>query len=689
MATDFSNMVYDPATGTTKRRNLPYLNENEANQGYLPYTGQNYNPSDIEQGNVNVMGAAQQAALSQPKTTAIQDQTTEMTQKLMTDPNMGRDWLKYNAGMMSKFDTDRASGIKAFQEENTGMGGAGQVQKNLIDLALQQNLDRGLYENELEKEAYEEGMKNYLEALGKGQTQGEYLDTAQQNYINNLLKVRESYEGERSQESNETLQRELTAVNITSGEKIAGMEIASREKVAADSNYLTQQGIDLQSATLYGYDKPDGTHIYGQAELSGKKFAIESKTLENQTTELFGGMIDTDGDGIKDKQIFGKYDLLSSEDKREADKLYGYDVKNAKGNVVGHISGALQLEADRVDIEKQGLEIDKAKIYGYDRDDGTHVDGELDIAMKQQGIDLERLGIDKNTAYGYVQTDADGNPVIGNDGKPVRVKGSLELQTEEMTVKTLLAKLEERRVDTADIESTYNFINNEIESGRASPDSAMNYLNNVLKKNGVELTEADKNAVFAEVAQDFKIQQYQFALANPDLSQFDANGGFAGLTEEGNRVFNNYIGSTLYGEATPVAGGENLAERGITSPDYLLEMQADDLAVFLRNADNPNNQNNQIYQQAAAKAPTFSPSIRSRARNTLIVDAAQEDVVNVGGRLMVITRGNHKSGTGRAHQEFEIMDVATGIKKIFTGLASTDNSVLNFDSWASSLATGE
>jgi hypothetical protein len=692
MATDFSNMVYDPATGTTKRKNqnLPYLNENEANQGYLPYTGgeQDYTPGALEQGNINVMGTAQTTALNQPQTTAMQDKTTEMTQKLMTDPNLGQDWQKYNTGMMSKFDADRASGLKEYKEANVGMGGAGQVQEGIVDLALSRNLDRGLFENELEQQAYEKGRQNYLEALGQGRTQGEYLDTAQQNYINNLLNVRGAYEGERAQTSNEALQRELTAANITSSEKIAGMDIASREKIAADSNYLTQQGIDLQSATLYGYDRPDGTHIYGQAELSGMKFGLESKDLDNQTVELFGGMVDTNGDGIKDKQIFGKYDLLSNEDKREADKLYGYDVKDAAGNTVGRIPGALELERDRVDIEKQGLEIDKAKIYGYDKADGTHVDGELDLAMKSQGIDLERLGIDKNTAYGYVQTDENGNPVIGADGKPVRVKGALELQTEEMTVRTLLAQLEERRVDTAEIESVYNFINGEIEAERASPDAAMDYLNGVLKKNGVELKEADKNAIFAEVAQDFKVQQYQFALANPDLGTFDALGNFIGLTEEGNRVFSNYVGSTLYGESTPVAGGEDLAEWGITSPDQLLGMRPEDLSLFLRNADDPNNQNNQMYQQAAAAAKTISPRIDSKARNTITLDANTGDVVNAGGRLMVITKGNLWSTTGRNHDEFEIMDIATGTKKLFTGLSSSDDSVNNFDSWVASLTTG-
>jgi len=695
MATDFTNMVYDPQTGTTKKKQNPYLNPNETSQGYLPYTGQDYTPQNLEQGNQNVMGTAQQAALSQPQNTAIQDQTTQMTQKLMADPNMGRDWTGYNKAQMSKFDADRASGVKAFKETNAGMGGAGQVQDNLIRMALTQNTDRGLLENELEQQAYEKGMQNYITALGQGREQGQYLDESQQNYINNLLNVRGAYEGERAQTSAEALQRELTAANIMSSEKIAGMDIASSERIAQDRNVLDKYGIDVQKAQYEGYDLPNGQHVYGQGELAGMKFGLESKDLENQTIELFGGMIDTNGDGVPDKQVFGKYDLLNAADKRDADQLYGYDVRDAAGNVIGHVNGSLQLENDRTAIEAQGLALDRAKIMGYDKDtngDGvpdTHIDGELDLAMKQQGIDLQRLGLDKDAAYGYIQTDADGNPVMDENGNPVRVKGSLELKVEELGVERMLAELQRRSVDTAEIESIYGFINNEIDAGRASPDDALDYLNFVFEKNGVSLTEADKNAIYGEIAQDFKAQEYQFALANPELANFDDQGNFIDFTEEGKRVFSNYANSTLYGGAAPTVGGGNVAPYYIAAgkiydSENKKEVSASDLAIAFRNADNPDNQNNEKYQQFVANAKTFSPRISSTGSNTIgYGDVGLGDVVNVGGRLMVITS---KKRNGRV-DNFTIMDVASGESKYFDGFSSSDDTVRNFDAWAAKFNT--
>ncbi|MBN1294361.1 MAG: hypothetical protein JXB48_21170 [Candidatus Latescibacteria bacterium] len=699
MTTDFSNMVYDPVTGTTKRKNntdLPYLNPNETSQGYLPYKPKDYNPADLEQGNKNVMGTAQQAALTQPQNTAMQDQTTQMTQKLMTDPNMGRDWGKYNTGMMSKFDADRASGIKQYKEANTGMGGAGQVQDNLVRLALQQNLDRGLYENELENQAYEKGMENYLSALGQGREQGQYLDEAQQNYINNLLNVRGAYEGERSQESSNALQKELTAANIASAQKIAGMEIASREKLAADQNYLTQQGINLQSAGLYGYNRQDGTHVYGTAELSAMKFGLESKDLENQTVELFGGMVDSNGDGVPDKQIFGKYDLLSAADKREADTLYGYDVTDTAGNVVGRVSGTLQLQNDRSDIERQGLELDKAKVFGYWKDtngDGaadTYVDGELDLALKNYGLDIEQIGIDKDTAYGYVQTDENGNPIIDPDGKPVRIKGTMEIQVEKLGVEKLLANLQERQINTDEIEQVYNYINDQVAIGNASPVDAFNFVKNVVSEYGATLTEADKNAIYGELAQDFKVQQYQFALTNPDFAEWDENGNFVNLTDEGMKYFGNYVNSTLYGESIiPTIGGSTgyfntagyqLSDNRVVRDDGQ-NVNPYDLAIAFKNANDQNNKNYQQYQTITANAKTISPRIKSTGYNTLDIGADTGDVVNVNGRLMVIL---NKKRNGRV-DNFEIMDVASGTKKYFDAFSSGTNSVNNFNDWVNTL----
>ena len=42
---------------------------------------------------------------------------------------------------------------------------------------------------------------------------------------------------------------------------------------------------------------------------------------------------------------------------------------------------------------------------------------------------------------------------------------------------------------------------------------------------------------------------------------------------------------------------------------------------------------------------------------------------------------------GREHDEIELMDVATGTKKLFTAISNADNSVVSIGNWASNLGS--
>ena len=99
----------------------------------------------------------------------------------------------------------------------------------------------------------------------------------------------------------------------------------------------------------------------------------------------------------------------------------------------------------------------------------------------------------------------------------------------------------------------------------------------------------------------------------------------------------------------------------------------------------PNNKNNSVYTEMLNSAPAPDMAINSRGNNTLRGIPAAGSVIKVGNRLMVITNGKHRSKTGRNHDRFEIMDISTGTKKMFTGL-NKNSSVSNLGSWADGLA---
>jgi len=204
----------------------------------------------------------------------------------------------------------------------------------------------------------------------------------------------------------------------------AEKERVSREKIAQDEILIKQQGLTLEQARLYGYTDAAGNHVSGTAELAAKALGLQEKTLELQKQELFGY---TDENGVYHK---GKYDFMNEESKREADRLYGYQIKDENGNVIGTVAGELQLKSDQIEIEKQGLKLSEAKLFGYEKDtngDGipdTHVDGEMDLNMKKFGLEEKSYEDNRLKVFGGI------DPVTGQI-----IKGEMQLAAEELGLK--------------------------------------------------------------------------------------------------------------------------------------------------------------------------------------------------------------------------------------------------------------
>jgi len=123
---------------------------------------------------------------------------------------------------------------------------------------------------------------------------------------------------------------------------------------------------------------------------------------------------------------------------------------------------------------------------------------------------------------------------------------------------------------------------------------------------------------------------------------------------------------------------------------YTLEIaqnsDAESVAKNLRNADQPNNQNNAIYEQLAAEAPTMSMSITDHLRNKIGGGLPTGSMINIGGRLMKVVKEVYWDEAGRNDQRIDIMDVATGVTKSFNGMRNDSSSVETIDGWAAGLA---
>jgi hypothetical protein len=175
----------------------------------------------------------------------------------------------------------------------------------------------------------------------------------------------------------------IAGMNISSNKDIAQMQINSAEKLAADKNWLDQQNIDLNHASIYGYTDASGNHVPGSMEIAQKRFGLESDTLQLQKEEI--------------KQ---KYALLNAEDKRAADAFYGYDSNDSEGNSIHHL-GTSDLAAAELELKQQGLSLEEAQLKGYTDASGNHVAGNLETAAQSLGLQAKSVQGQLDEIYGY------------------------------------------------------------------------------------------------------------------------------------------------------------------------------------------------------------------------------------------------------------------------------------------------
>ncbi|MFA6152916.1 MAG: hypothetical protein WC716_16460 [Chitinophagaceae bacterium] len=324
-----------------------------------------------------------------------------------------------------------------------------------------------------------------------------------------------------------------TGMQTTSAERIATANNNTDLAIAKDRNWIDQQGINIQTASLMGYTDANGNHVAGTAENTATELGLKGKTVDAQFGELFG--TDRDGNpiiGSDGQPVKGKMELLSGEDKRNAEKMYGYyqdlngDGKPDTGDPKAFVRGELQLENDKVDIEKQGLKMGEAALYGYYKDlDGNgepdvnnpeaFVKGSAEIAQGRFGLETKTYEDNRIELFGV---DSNGNKVMGEDGKPL--KGRFELlNDQDKREATALYGGTVKGADGKDI-----FVPGSMQLERDKVD---------IQQQGMNLEEAKIKGYYKDINNDGKIDATD--KANPDayvMGELSIAGKEIGLKED-------------------------------------------------------------------------------------------------------------------------------------------------------------
>jgi hypothetical protein len=262
--------------------------------------------------------------------------------------------------------------------------------------------------------------------------QRNYLKTKQQQDVAiGGIGVESAEQGLKDQQQASIMSRIASGYNVDRINQELGTDLTPEEYAQMRTNtdtYFTSKGIDMQEASLYGYDTTDANgnkvHIEGSLEISKGQFELQGNTFEEQKKEMWGWTDPKTG-----KVYAGKYDLLSDENKRAADAMYGYDTRDSKGEIL-HVMGTLELQNSADLIAKQGISLQDAQINGAWVNDGkggkVWAPGSIAINAQKMGLEVSSLyGFTYNADTGEVVTDPEEIARLGD--RTVKVDGALVL----------------------------------------------------------------------------------------------------------------------------------------------------------------------------------------------------------------------------------------------------------------------
>ena len=284
-------------------------------------------------------------------------------------------------------------------------------------------------------------------------------------------------------EKNRKATKEVTGMQITSTEKIANANIVSNEKINANKDALTAQGLSIDAAKVYGFTDPaTGQHVMGSLEIAAGELGLKGKTLEEQQKELWGW---TDAGGVRHA---GKYDLLDAEGKRAADALYGANIGGK------HIRGSLENDSMIADLKARETQVGVDSFYGYTDASGNYVKGSGQIAADAFGLKSRELADQEAELFGYVNpTTGEFVPgkmeLLTNEDKRAaanlygyedpftgqHVMGTLELQADKNTIERQGLTIQEARVKGY-TNSKGEHVMGELELGKFSEENKTNIL---------------------------------------------------------------------------------------------------------------------------------------------------------------------------------------------------------------------
>jgi hypothetical protein len=181
-----------------------------------------------------------------------------------------------------------------------------------------------------------------------------------------------------------TGQKDIVNLQLSAQQNMQNQSLGLQERIANRQIDLSQQGLNLQSAQLYGYTNEFGNHVSGSLEIAQQTLGLQGKTLQDQENELYGY------DDANGNHVAGKIENMNESQKLQAAQVYGYN-----DPVTGkHVNGTLENQQMLSDIQSKSF-------FGYTDQNGNYIAGSGEIAAKQFDLQAKTFEDQEKELYGY------------------------------------------------------------------------------------------------------------------------------------------------------------------------------------------------------------------------------------------------------------------------------------------------
>jgi len=603
MAT-FSDMEIDPTTGLAKVKNttgttgattgatgtstgttgattpqLPYMDANGNSSQLLQYKPQaSPTTAQLDAGNNSVMGAAQQSAIAQSNPNdSITAGTQKLTQSLLNNPNQGYDPTSYNANQLANYDQQQQQQVKQFKQQNGDMGGAGEVQQNLLKTMLDSSLGRSNLDNTLNMQAIDKAKQNTIDALTQGRDQTTSQDAHTQAAISNLLNTRNAYESTRAQDSSQNFTADQTTkaqtfqagqssldraqqLLVQQNDQAGSQALATLNGKIASNAMLTQEDFTASQNSLDNALKlaiANGDNAT-KTQIQGMQADLETKLQDSQ--QKFQSTLQTAQQSWQTGERIGTEDATA--------QLQALDIasKQAMQNNDLDTQKSLETQKENLQLQINTQDMDQQTKMAYLNSQLAEAKANNDVGRQEQILDFsntqdmtkatQQFGFQK--ALATQQQNATlaiqkGDWANAQSLQKTQLTATAQEHDKDLAEQSIKDALEDKQITIQGQQMNYNQIQTAIAAGQLDPQTALDELKKEMPN--LDIKAPDPTASQKAIDQKYGDLQYSYLKTHPgDADPADPTK----VSTAGQAAFNDFFNKSL-GVGATTSAGDNIA----------------------------------------------------------------------------------------------------------------------------------